>query len=50
MECSIIYGPKVEGAKANTPSKTNTYKCLPITNILLPKTVSYTNYVAMPAK
>jgi hypothetical protein len=28
--------PKVEGAKTNTPSKTNTYKRLPITNTLLP--------------
>jgi hypothetical protein len=27
---------KVEAAKSNTPSKTNTYKCLPITNTLLP--------------
>jgi hypothetical protein len=27
---------KVEGAKTNTPSKINTYKCLPITNTLLP--------------
>ena len=30
---------KVEGAKTNTPSKTNTYKCLPIANTLLPRTV-----------
>ena len=26
---------KVEGAKTNTPSKTNTYKRLPIANTLL---------------
>jgi hypothetical protein len=30
---------KVEGAKTNTPSKTNTYKCLPNANILRPWTV-----------
>ena len=27
---------KVEGAKTSTPSKTNTYKCLPIANTLRP--------------
>ena len=31
---------KVEGAKTNTPSKTNTYKHLLVANILLPWTVS----------
>jgi hypothetical protein len=31
-----VVTPKVEGAKSNTPSKTNTYKRLPITNTLLP--------------
>ena len=33
----ILY--KVEGAKTNTPSKTNTYKRLPIANTLQPWTV-----------
>jgi hypothetical protein len=32
----IKWSYKVEGAKSNTPSKTNTYKRLPITNTLLP--------------
>ena len=31
---------KVEGAKTNTPPKTNTYKRLPIANTLLSWTVS----------
>jgi hypothetical protein len=31
-----LQGNKVEGAKTNTPPKTNTYKRLPIANILLP--------------
>jgi hypothetical protein len=32
----MMFISKVEAAKSNTPSKTNTYKGLPITNTLLP--------------
>ena len=32
---------KVEGAKTNTPPKTNSYKRLPITNTLLPWSVPH---------
>ena len=32
----VIALTKVEGAKTNTPSRSNTYKCLPIANTLQP--------------
>ena len=32
---------KVEGAKTNTPPKTNTYKRLPIANTLIPWTIPH---------
>ena len=35
----MIY--KVEGAKTNTPPKTNTYKRLPTANTLLPWTIPH---------
>ena len=40
--CSLIYLLwliKAEGAKPNTPPKTNTYKRLPLVNALLPGTI-----------
>ena len=53
ISLDTIKGPyihKVEGAKANTPSKTNTYKRLPITNTLLPWTVPGGVGVSGPTK
>jgi hypothetical protein len=35
------YSIEVEGAKTKTPPKTNTYKGLPITNTLLPQSISH---------
>ena len=41
---------KLEGAKANTPAKTNTYKRFPFTNILLPWTFPHGVGVPRPTE
>ena len=46
----ISLGNKGEGSKTNTPPKTNTYKRLPIANILLPWIVPHDVGVLHPTK